>query len=363
MSRNRSIRCCRIQPVRLMFIIAALAVAPIHARAVRQQPREPQKDFAALLTQAKLQADLGNHQQAVDAFSYIVRDVTAPATIRNEAMVRLGLALNATGNIGASTKVFKDAATSSSADPKNFRFLIYAVARTVPGKIWPTFRAPFEELLKTGEVVTVEELGREIAPPKRVYLKKEEMGLKTIWKPFPPAGKGARGNYRSDIAAYELDKMLGLDMVPPTVERIIEGRPGNIQLWINGCRLYKDLQRNIPTTSDWKHQVSRMNLFDALIGNTGRDAGNNLLVDPNWDIVLVDHLLAFSNETELRNPPDQFDRRLVTKLRTLREDDLETRLKGILSEEDIRNILIRRDALLAHLSKLIADKGESAVLF
>jgi len=349
--------------MRLMFIIAALAVAPIHARAVRQQPGEPQKDFAALLTQAKLQADLGNHQQAADAFSYIVRDLTAPATIRNEAMVRLGLALNATGNIGASTKVFKDAATSSSADPRIFRFLIYAVARTVPGKIWPTFRAPFEELLKTAEVVTVEELGRQIAPPKRVYLKKEEIGLKTIWKPFPPAGAGARENYRADIAAYELDKMLGMDMVPPTVERIIEGRPGTIHLWINGCRLYKDLQRNIPTTSDWNHKVTRMNLFDALIGNTGRDAGNNLLVDPNWDIVLVDHLLAFSNETDLRNPPDQFDRRLVTKLRALREDDLETRLKGILSGEDIRNILIRRDALLAHLSKLIAEKGESAVLF
>ena len=356
------------QPASTVFTIAALTITLSTTTAVVARPpaglarAEAQKDFAALMTQAKLHADLGDHWQAADAFASIVRDATAPAGLRSEAMVRLGLALSAAGDARASKEVFKEAVASSSADPKALRFLTYAVARTVPGRIWPDFRAPFEELLKTAEVVSLEEFERGVTA-KRVYLKKGEIELKTIWRPFPPSGDGARGSYRTEIAAYEIDKMLELDMVPPTVERIIEGRRGSIQLWVNDCKQYKELQGKTPATSDWNHQVSRMNLFDALIGNTARNAGNNLLVDPAWDIVLVDHLFGFSSETEVRNPPAQFDRRLQAKLRALREDELQIRMKGILSKEDIENLLKRRDALLAHLAKLVAEKGEAAVLF
>jgi hypothetical protein len=53
----------------------------------------------------------------------------------------------------------------------------------------------------------------------------------------------------------------------------------------------------------------------------------------------------------------------VAKLRVLRENELQIRLKGILNTEDIRNISKRRDALLAHLAKLVAEKGDAAVLF
>jgi hypothetical protein len=59
----------------------------------------------------------------------------------------------------------------------------------------------------------------------------------------------------------------------------------------------------------------------------------------------------------------QFDRRLLTRLRALREDEMQNRLKGILSREDIRNVLKRRDALLSHVATLVAEKGEAAVLF
>ena len=352
-----------------MFIIATLLITLNTTSAVVARPRaglaraEEQKDFAALMTQAKLQADLGNHRQAADRFASIARDVTAPAALRGEAMVRLGLALSAAGDARASMEVFKEAVASYSADPKTLRFLTYAVARTVPGKIWPDFRAPFEELLKKAEVVSLEEFERGVTATKRVYLKEGEIELKAVWRPFPVSGDGVQGSYRTEIAAYELDKMLGLDMVPPTVERIIEGRRGSIQLWVNDCKSYKELQGKTPATSDWNHQVSRMNLFDALIGNTARNAANNLLVDPAWGIVLVDFLFGFPSETALRNPPAQFDRRLLARLRAFREDDLQIRLKGILGSEDISNVLKRRDALLAHVAKLVAEKGEAAVLF
>jgi hypothetical protein len=338
---------------RSCFMIGALLIAVGAAGAVVALPQTvaQAKDFAAIMTQAKLQADLGNHRQAAEAFGSIVRDVTAPAALRREAMVRQGLALSAAGDARASKEVFKEALASSSADPQAFRFLTYAVARTVPGKIWPDFRVPIEQLLKTAEVVSVEDLARGDTAAKRVYLKKDEIELKAVWR-----------SSRPETAAYELDKMLGLDMVPPTVERVIEGRQGSLQLWINGCKDYKQLEGQVPATPDWNHQIARMNLFDALIFNPGRVA-TNMLVDPNWEIVLIDHLLAFSSNGDVRNLPSQFDRRLVAKLRVLREKELQTRLSGILSTEEIRNILKRRDALLAHLAKLVAEKGEAAVLF
>jgi hypothetical protein len=359
---------CRIQDSRTAFIIAALTiilstaiatVAGPHARLIQA---EAPKNFAALMTQAKLQADLGNHRQAAEAFASIVNDVTAPAALRSEARVRRGLALNAAGDIRASKEVFIEAMAGSSADPKAFRFLTYAVARTVPGKIWSGFRSKFEELLKSADVVSFEELARGDPAAKRVHLKKDEIELRAVWRPFPPSGDGAQRSYRAEIAAYELDKMLGLNMVPPTVERIIEGRFGSIQLWVNGCRSYNDVQEKTPATSDWNHQVARMNLFDALIGNVDRN-GANLLVDPDSEMVLIDHVFAFSNETELRNPPTQFDRRLLANLRALRKDELQIRLKGILGAQDMENVLKRRNALLAHYAKLAAEKGETAILF
>jgi hypothetical protein len=354
MIKKHSRRSCGSRELKTVFIIGALLIALSAAGAVVALPRalvQAKTDFAAIMTQAKLQADLGNHRQAAEAFGSIVRDVSAPAALRREAMVRLGLALSAAGDVRASKAAFKEARASSSANPQAFRFLTYAVARAVPGKIWPDFRVPIEELLKTAEMVSVEELVRGDMGSKRVYLKKDEFEMKAAWR-----------SSRPETAAYELDKILGLDMVPPTVDRVIEGRQGSLQLWINGCKDFKQLEGQMPATSDWNHQIARMNLFDALIGNPGRPA-TNVLVDPNWEIILIDHLLAFSSDTELRTLPSQFDRRLVAKLRVLRENELQIRLNGILNREDIRNILKRRDALLAYLAKLVAERGEAAVLF
>ena len=84
----------------------------------------------------------------------------------------------------------------------------------------------FEDLLKNAEVVSFDELAMGVATAKRVHLKKAEVELRAVWRPFPPSGDGAQRSYRAEIAAYELDKMLGLNMVPPIVERIIEGLPG-----------------------------------------------------------------------------------------------------------------------------------------
>jgi hypothetical protein len=102
--------------------------------------------------------------------------------------------------------------------------------------------------------------------------------------------------------------------------------------------------------------------FDHVIANEERNNGNTL-VDPNWGIVLVDHTRAFVDPETPQPLPDQFDRRMIERLRRLSRPVLQAHLKGILTNAEVEGFLKRRDALLARVEKLVAEKGEQAVLF
>jgi hypothetical protein len=151
-------------------------------------------------------------------------------------------------------------------------------------------------------------------------------------------------------------------MVPPTVERAIEGKGGTLQLWVHGCECLGCVRDRVPDTAEWRNQLSRAKAFDYLIGNIERNK-RNILVDATWDIVLIDHQRGFSVRDKVMDLPDRFDRQMVQKLRRLSRPALEARLKGFLSEAEVEGLLKRRDALLAHVERLVADKGEPAVLF
>jgi hypothetical protein len=46
-----------------------------------------------------------------------------------------------------------------------------------------------------------------------------------------------RRNYRFNVAAYELDKLLGLNLVPPSVERPVNGRPASVSWWVDNIAM------------------------------------------------------------------------------------------------------------------------------
>ena len=57
------------------------------------------------------------------------------------------------------------------------------------------------------------------------------------WKPLhDEVMHGKMESYRSEIAAYLLSRHLGLDMVPPVVERQVKGVKGAAVFWIDGVR-------------------------------------------------------------------------------------------------------------------------------
>jgi hypothetical protein len=351
-----------LPPVSLtLFSLSLLLAAPISAKAAFGLSRTEQgKDFTALMTKGKLEADLGNFERASDAFQSIADDEMAPTALRWEALVRYGLARSAAGDIRSGTEAFRTVLAKYSEKPEAVRFLTYAVASGIAGKVWLDFKAEFERLLKSAQVVSTEPIGMAANGPRIVNLKKQEIELKAIWKPFDPSLQ--RQRYHAEVVAYELDKILQLDMVPPAVNRNIEGRPGALQLWVYGCKVYQDVLSQSPGTTEWKREVSRTKTFDNLIGNRDRNA-TNILIDPNWGIVLIDHSHGFSNAEALQELPDKFDRQLIAKLRNLSKTGLQVRFEGVLEKRNIENLLKRRDQILGHVERLITEKGEAAVFY
>jgi len=316
------------------------------------------QDCRRLMVDGKLQADLGRHEEASAAFRKIADDEAAPPSLRWEALVRLGLVRSAAGDPAASADAFRSVLRGYSEDPAAMRFLFQAVASTVPGKIWIDFKEEFEELLRTARVVAVEELGMGLKRPKKVTLSNGDLELSAVWKPRIQG----QGSSRFEVAAYEVDKMLGLDMVPPTVLRTLAGDEGSLQLWIYGCESFGAVRDRAPDTPEWRHQVLRMMTFDQFIANRARNQAS-ILVDASWEIVLIDHSLSFWGIGTLMELPARFDRRMVEELRQLERPVLLARLGGLLTEQQVESLLERRDALVTHVEKLIEERGEQAVLF
>jgi len=70
-----------------------------------------------------------------------------------------------------------------------------------------------------------------------------------------------RDSWRHEVAAYELDKLLGLGLVPPTVERRIARQAGSLQMWVEGATTEDDRKqegRAAPDAEAWNARIDRM---------------------------------------------------------------------------------------------------------
>jgi hypothetical protein len=233
---------------------------------------------------------------------------------------------------------------------------------------WVGRAGEIEQMLLTAEPVSVEDVGMGVTKPSKVVLRKDGVEIGAAFKPIQRGRqKGFWESYEAEIAAYELDKILGMNMVPPTVERVIDKQKGSLQYWVEDCKLYKELQGQAPPRpSEWSHQLSVMKMFDVLIMNKDRNA-QNFLVDGDWHMVLIDHSRAFIGEDDIgkdeKKLPVQFDRKLVEKLRSLDAASLEASLGKLLMGGQVKSLIKRRDALLAYLDGLVAERGEARVFF
>jgi hypothetical protein len=172
-----------------------------------------------------------------------------------------------------------------------------------------------------------------------------------------------RDTWRFNLAAYVLDKLLGLGMIPATVERSHRGLDASFTWWVDdvlmdeGERLKKRVRP--PDPQSWNDQMWIVRVFDQLIDNTDRNVGN-LLIDRGWRLWMIDHTRAFRWHRALRSPGNlaRCDRELLERLRSLDEATLQRELGRYLGPREIDGILARRDLIVQHF-----DRAGPAVLY
>jgi len=183
------------------------------------------------------------------------------------------------------------------------------------------------------------------------------------WRPLPPGfTRGFWVSYKAEVATYELDKLLNLDMVAPTVERELKGVRGGMVLWVE--RLVEWRYPEAPPDSiknDWDRQLARMTMFDDLIGNLNRNV-NNMVRDARWNLILIDHGRTFRSGTELPSPLTRIDADFWDRIQKLTRQQLDARLRPWLDDSEIAGILSRRDKMRAQIERLIAERGPAAVV-
>ena len=239
-------------------------------------------------------------------------------------------------------------------------------AQTAPvgasSKVWLGREPEFEDFLRTAPIDHEESIPVGVTKPRKVFFAAGGLAAAAVFKPLQP-GRSKGGffeSYKSEIAAYELDKVLGLGMVPPTVERKYKNEMGSLQLWVEHVTLLKTRDpTHAPSVTEWNRQVYRQRVWDALTANVDRNAGN-LLVDPAWNLILIDHSRAFTTDSSFPFPITRIDRELLERLKALDEATLRTRLGSLLFDGP-KPVLKRRDRIVKHVDQLVQEKGAALV--
>ncbi len=236
----------------------------------------------------------------------------------------------------------------------------------------------FLEFLRTAKMKSMKSISSGITAPRKVLLEKDGLQAHAHFnyvdeeEPVKVFADGSRmqrfrDSYKFQGAAYELAKILGLDNVPPAVERRLAGYAGSLSVWIEGAMTDERRRKEKKTPPDmtrWMRQMEIMHVFDSLIFNTDRNFGN-VLIDANWKVWLIDHTRAFRPDDKLKSPENIHGcgRNLFQRLKRLDEQEVRARLKPHLRAYEIDAVLKRRARLVEYIEDLIRKNGEDAVLF
>ena len=225
--------------------------------------------------------------------------------------------------------------------------------------VWTGFESQIEELLTDGKIDKMESVPIGVTKPQRAMIVGSP--VRFAWKPLPPGySKGFMESYKAEIAAYKLDRVLGLNMVPPIVERNIQGKNGAAVYWIENVRGWSVEKPPQGPEPNWSIQLTRMKMFDQLIANIDRNQGN-LIYDSDWHIFLIDHSRAFINKKDLKNLAalGRVDRKLWEKMQALTLESLDRDLGKWVGEGERKAMLVRRDLMAKAIDELVKKRGDS----
>jgi hypothetical protein len=243
-------------------------------------------------------------------------------------------------------------------------------------------REKWEDFLGTAEVVDSKQMtGPEaVTSPWVLTLKKGNVTHRALWKNAQGRMGGFWEGWNYEIAAYLLDKRLGLGFVPPTVERRFREEKGSCQYWVDDCMSLRDREQKkikMPPAKvfNWNRATYLQRLWDNLIANEDRHT-NQILITPDWRMVLIDHSRSFRTSGRFtknliytaKHPEgpklmSELPRVLVDKVKALDFAAIKAAVGDTLSDNEINAVLARRDLILAEIAKLIKATGEDKVFY
>jgi len=242
----------------------------------------------------------------------------------------------------------------------------------------PLSAAEMEKFLLDGRIVKKKEGSKGVTEAYRVTLSDgalthdAQVQNVDIAKPYFDVGPkksevNFKDSYRYNVAAYRLAVLLGLDNVPMSVERNVEGKPAAMTWWLDGVmddgdRKKKKIPQSNPARAADYYNV--MFVFDELIQNRDRNQGN-ILWSPDSKMWLIDHTRAFRLGKDLQTPAslNRVERSLFEKIRTLDRQAFTDSVGKTLTKDEIEALFVRRDKLVQLFDEKIKSLGEDKVLF
>jgi hypothetical protein len=170
----------------------------------------------------------------------------------------------------------------------------------------PLSDAEMEQFLLTAKVVRTRNVSTGITGTQRVTLNDGKLTHDAsrqtvdIYKPSFQTAAGTelnfRDSYKYNIAAYRVDRLVGLGMVPVSVERTVGGKTGAVTWWVDNVQMMERerFQKKIepPDSEDWNDQIYQARVFTEIVYNTDPNLGN-LLITNDWKLRMFDFSRAF----------------------------------------------------------------------
>lgn len=221
-----------------------------------------------------------------------------------------------------------------------------------------------EEILATGEIVSIVDVGEGVTKPQKVTLRKGGHEIAAVFKTeSTPVEASSRrqanrlinlsDRWQHEVAAYRLDRLIGLDLVPVTVQRNIGGQDGSLSFWIDDLISELDRDTNDVPAEGWcslTEQWPLMFVFDALVYNEDRTKQNMVYGRDDWMMYLIDHSRSFRTSKgrpkDIRNVELVLSPLLAERLRALDYETLNAAMTGLLEKSQVQAILKRRDEIL-----------------
>jgi hypothetical protein len=224
--------------------------------------------------------------------------------------------------------------------------------------------AAIEDFLMTAKVVENVDIGTGVTRPRKLTLEKDGKRLNAVYKPYDSDPGLERAKYYTkkhnssdryvyDVAAYKLDRLMGVHRVPVSVVRTIGGKPGLVQVWLTNTINERDrVEKKVNFTGvcSQSEQYRLRILWDILVFNEDRNLTNLLWTDDDFTLLLIDHSLSFRGT---KGRPKQYasvelemSDYMRSRLEKLNQAELMPLLSPYLHPTQIEAMLARRDQML-----------------